>query len=142
MKKKIGFFALIACCAALFSGCELLALFNFVGSIADYNTVYVKNGTGSSITVKYEEDANTVSEGATRQTGSFTLSAGQIKEKAFSAGDFKLTIGDKQVMPGEGASKYAPDEGYYGLYANSLITITGNATEGYTYTAESRPSNN
>ena len=91
MKKKIGFFALIACCAALFSGCELFALFNFVGSIADYNTVYVKNGTSSSITVTYEEDANTVSEGATRQTGSFTLSAGQTKEKAFSAGDFKLT---------------------------------------------------
>ena len=45
-------------------------------------------------------------------------------------------------MPGSGASSYAYDECYYGLYANSLITITGNATEGYTYTAESRSSNN
>ncbi|MCR4733598.1 MAG: hypothetical protein K5829_01140 [Treponema sp.] len=140
MKKKFGFMALIIGAAMMFSSCEIFALFNLAKDIADYNSVYVKNGTGSSISLKYEEDENTVTEEETPQSGTITIKKGATKEKAFTAGYFKLTIDDIQVIPGSGASDYVRDEVYYSLNANSIITITGNATDGYTYSSESRSS--
>ena len=137
MKKKILFLVLAAFAVMVLSGCELFMLASAIG---DYNTVYVKNATGSSITLNYVEDPNTLEEGSEQKSGSVTVKAGATKKKAIVAGDYKLTIGSKQVMPGSGAADYAYDEEYYRLSANTLITIYGNESEGYTYTSESRNS--
>ncbi len=137
MKKRIGFLALIGAAVMALSGCELFML---ASSISDYNTVYVKNATDSGITIKYEECLSTLDEGAEQHTGTLSIKRGATQKKAFVCGDYKLTIGSMQIMPGSGAPNYAYDDEYYRLYANTIITVYGNETDGYTYTSASRGS--
>jgi len=145
MKKKISFIVMIASALVLFSSCELLltigAMKALGDSIVDYNAVYVKNATGATISLKYEEDESSVEEGETLQSGKYSIGNGATKKQAFSGGTYlKLTIDGIQVLPDENASDSCKNKSYYFISANSLLTITGNAVSGYEYSVSSRSS--
>lgn len=134
MKTSILAAVLALFCGVMFSGCELFAFFKFGKELADYNNVYVKNNTSATITLDFDEDDETANGNVQDKT--ITIKKGKTREDALVGGYFKISVGDKAVLPSDSTANPNSD-GYYLIYAHSLVTI--NEDNGvFTYTVEPR----
>lgn len=143
LKKCICAAVFAVCTVVMFSGCELLELLNFVQAIADYNTFDIVNNTDEAITLDIVQDIAEVAEGSTRVNKTVTIKAGKTLEKVADGNYYKMTIGDKVVLPDSSmGSSYTTvhDEEYYLIYANYIVTISVDGDGNYTYTEAARPS--
>lgn len=138
MKTSILAAVLALFCGVMFSGCELFAFFKFGKELADYNNVYVKNNTSATITLDIDEDDELTNGNVQDKT--ITIKKGATRKDALVGGWFKISTGDKDVLPSEDNDSIYTEpttSDYYLIPAHTLVTINENNGD-YTYTVKPR----
>ena len=127
LKRGIKSLCILFVTLFMFTGCDLHAIAMVANALGDMdlsniNAIKVVNATGENITLKYEENPDSTTDGYTPRHGEIVLKAGASQENALTGGSYKLTINGIQVFPSYiDSSEYV--QGYYTIGGYSTLTI-------------------